>query len=176
MPALPPARIISGRIISGRIIALLAALLGAAALGIAFASEWWGGLVPCALCLWERWPYRIVIALGLLAAILPGRFARAFLVLLALSFLAAAGLAAVHTGVEFGWWPSPLPQCAARGLGSGSIADMLASMPLLPAKPCDEPTYLIAFLPVSMAAMNMLYALGAAALMGVAFWRRPPTP
>ena len=29
----------------------LMALLAGAALGIAFASEWWGGLVPCALCL-----------------------------------------------------------------------------------------------------------------------------
>ena len=29
-----------------------------------------------------------------------------------------------------------------------------------PAKPCDEPTYLIPGLPISMAAMNLLYGLG----------------
>ena len=29
-----------------------------------------------------------------------------------------------------------------------------------PTKPCDAPTYLIEGLPVSMAAMNLLYALG----------------
>ena len=44
----------------------------------------------------------------------------------------------------------------ARG---GSIAERLASMPARPAKPCDDPTYLIPGVPVSLAAMNLLFAL-----------------
>ena len=54
-----------------RKLALLAALGAAAALGVAYASEVWGGLVPCALCLVERWPYRVSIVLGLLAFLCP---------------------------------------------------------------------------------------------------------
>ncbi|GAC1484543.1 MAG: disulfide bond formation protein B [Acetobacteraceae bacterium] len=138
--------------------ALAATCLSALALGGALASETWLGLVPCALCLWERWPYRIAIGLGIAALLLP-RFRRVLLGLMAMCALAAAGLAAVHVGVEQGWWPSPLPECAAPALGGGSIAERLARMPALPAKPCDEPTYLLPGLPVSMAAMNLLFAL-----------------
>ena len=123
--------------------ALVGTLASAGALGAAFASEWGLGLVPCALCLWERWPYRIAIALGLLALLWRG-FRRPFLAAMALVLLAGAGLGVVHVGVEQGWWPSPLPECAAPNLGSGTAAERLARMPMFPAKPCDEPTYLVA--------------------------------
>jgi disulfide bond formation protein DsbB len=142
-----------------RSLAVLVALGGAVALGVAYASEVWGGLVPCALCLLERWPYRIVIVLGLLAAISPRGLSRALLLLAVLCLLGDVAIAAVHVGVEFKWWPSPLPECAAPHLSGGSIADRLASMPARPSKPCDDPTFLIPGVPVSMAAMNMLYGL-----------------
>ena len=98
---------------------------------------------PCALCLVERWPYRIVIVLGLLAAVAPQPLVRLLLVLAVLCLLADAAIAFVHVGVEFRWWPSPLPECAAPHFSGGSIAERLASMPARPAKPCDEPTFLI---------------------------------
>jgi disulfide bond formation protein DsbB len=148
-----------------RILAAVAALGAAAALGIAYASEVWGGLVPCALCLLERWPYRIVIVLGLLAAISPHGLARIFLGLAIVTLLAGAAIAAVHVGVEFKWWPSPLPECAAPHISGASIAERLASMPSRPSKPCDDPTFLIPHIPVSMAAMNMLYSLVFAAMV-----------
>jgi disulfide bond formation protein DsbB len=44
-------------------------------------------------------------------------------------------------------------------------------MPAKPAKPCDDPTFLIPGLPVSMAAMNLLYALAFAILLSVVLWR-----
>ena len=138
--------------------ALVGTLASAAALGAAFASEWGLGLVPCALCLWERWPYRVAIVAGLLA-LLWGRGRRGMLGVMALVLLVGAGLGAVHVGVEFGWWPSPLPECAAPDLGHGTAAERLARMPLFPAKPCDEPTYLIPGVPVSMAMANLLLAL-----------------
>jgi disulfide bond formation protein DsbB len=148
-----------------RNLAVLAALGAAAALGIAYASEVWGELVPCALCLLERWPYRIVIALGVLAAITPRGLSRGLLMLAILTLLAGAVIAAVHVGVEFKWWPSPLPECAAPHISGASIADRLASMPSRPSKPCDDPTFLIPFIPVSMAAMNLLFSLGFAGVL-----------
>jgi disulfide bond formation protein DsbB len=74
-------------------------------------------------------------------------------------------------GVEQGWWPSPLPQCAAPSLGGGTMAERLARMPALPAKPCDEPTYLVPGLPVSMALMNLLLALALAAFLAISVAR-----
>ena len=154
-----------------RTVALLCVLAAGFALGLALASEYWGGLVPCALCLWERWPYRVAIALGLLAALLPRRIARPLLFLLLLALLADAALAVVHVGVEQHYWQSPLPECAAPRFSAGSIADRLARMPARPSKPCDEPTFLIPGLPLSMAAMNLLYAGVFAALLAIFLWR-----
>ena len=136
-----------------------AALAAAAGLAVAFAAEWYGGLVPCALCLVERWPYRAVVALGLAGLLLPRPIARICLLLLGLAALAGAIAAGVHVGVERGWWPSPLPECAAPKLGGGSLAQRLAAMPAQPSKACEDPTYLIPAIPLSMAMMNLLYSL-----------------
>lgn len=154
-----------------RTVALASALICGLVLGTAWSSEHWGGLVPCALCLLERWPYRIAIALGLLAAVTPPRVGRLLLGLLALTILADAAIGFLHVGVEFHWWPSPLPECAAPKFTRGSVADWLASMPAHPAKPCDEPVFLISWLPVSMAQMNTLFCLGFSAALGA--WLRP---
>ncbi len=159
-------------ILTPRLVGLIVAALAAAALGLALASEWWGGLVPCALCLWERWPYRVAIVLGLLVMVAPRAAIRPAIFLVVLTILTGAALAAVHAGVEFRWWPSPLPECAAPKFGSGSIADRLAAMPALPAKPCDDPTYLIPFLPVSMAAMNLLFSLAFAGFVARALRKK----
>jgi disulfide bond formation protein DsbB len=140
-------------------IALLTTLGGALALAVALGSQYLGGLVPCALCLLERWPYRIVIGLGLLAAFAPYRPSRVLLWLAVLSLLVGATLAGVHLGVEQGLWPSPLPECAAPHLSGATVSQMLAAMPARPSKPCDAPTYLIPGLPLSMAAINLIYAL-----------------
>ena len=150
-----------------RAAAWAAILASAAALGGALASERWLGLVPCALCLWERWPYRVAIALGLLALALPRRAARWALAAAAVAALSGAALAAVHVGVEQHWWPSPLPECAAPTLGGGSIAERLARMPATVSKPCDEPAFLLPGLPVSMAAMNLGLALALAGFLAI---------
>jgi disulfide bond formation protein DsbB len=150
-----------------RSLAVITALGAAAALGVAYAAETWGELVPCALCLLERWPYRIVIVLGLLAAISPRGLARGLIAMAIICLLADAAIAAVHVGVEFKWWPSPLPECAAPHISGATIAERLASMPSRPSKPCDEPTFLIPGLPLSMAAMNLLFALAFAALVAM---------
>ena len=147
----------------------IALALAAAALIIVHVAQA-GGLVPCALCYLERWPYRLaalLAALGLAWA--PSR--RVIGPALVVVFLAAAGLAFLHTGVEAGWWKSPLPECAAPPLHTGSIRDLLASMPAHPAKPCDDPTYLIPGLRISMAQMNLLFALLGAALVAISVRR-----
>lgn len=156
-----------------RIALAVAALAAAGALGVAFAAEWWGGLVPCALCLVERWPYRIAAALAVAGLLLPRALARVALALVLLTALAAAAAAAVHVGVEFGWWASPLPECAAPRFSGGSIAERLRQMPLRPAKPCDEPIYVLAPLPVSFAQLNLLYALGVSAGVAIFLARIP---
>jgi disulfide bond formation protein DsbB len=161
---------------STRELALLSALAAGAALGIAEVSEHWGGLVPCALCLLERWPYRVAIVLALVAAVVPRGVGRILLALVIVCMLVGVALAIIHVGVELHYWPSPLPECAAPRLTGGTAAQMLAQMPSRPSKPCDAPTFLIPGLPLSMAAMNLLFALVFALLLGVFLWRDRRNP
>ena len=141
---------------------LAGAVLAGLGLLTAMLSESWGGLVPCALCLVERWPYRVAILFGALALVWP-RGARSMVGLAALAMVGSAVLGGVHVGVELGDWPSPLPECAAPQLGGGTMAERLARMPATPSKPCDEPTYLVPGLSLSMAAMNLIFS----AVLGV---------
>lgn len=160
-----------------RVALLICALAAAAALGLALASERFGGLVPCALCLVERWPYRIAMILAVVGLVLPRLWGWAVLWVCILLLLAAAAAGFVHMGVEHGWWPSPLPECMAPDLRGLSISERFARMPATPSKPCDEPTYLIASLPISMAEMNVIYALALAAGLAIFTWsnrRSPP--
>ena len=150
--------------------ALLLALLAAAAPLFARASEGLWGLAPCELCLWQRWPYWAAAALALLGLVLPRR---PMLLLAAVAVLASGAVGAFHVGVEQGWWPSPLAGCQApraAGGGAASVDELMRSLAPAPTKPCDAPTYLVPGLPLSMAAMNLLYALGLAGT--VLIWLR----
>jgi disulfide bond formation protein DsbB len=150
---------------------LLFAALAAAAPIFARASEGIWGIAPCELCLWQRWPYWAAAAMALAAAAFPrGRRLLGGLAILAV--LASGVVGGFHVGVEQGWWPSPLPGCQVpRATLGGSVEDMLKALSAAPSKPCDAPTYLVPALPVSMAAMNLLYALGLSWL-GLIFLRR----
>ena len=142
---------------------LLFATSGAILLA-ALGAEWWGGLVPCALCLVERWPWRVAVAHGVVGLLLPRGLARVALWggVVALAANVVAG--AVHVGVESGWWPSPRPQCQAPRIAAGlTAAERLARMPDHPSVACEEPTYLVPRVPVSMAEANTIAALALAA-------------
>lgn len=141
---------------------LLCALVSALALGSALGIEKYADLPPCPLCLLERWPYRIVMAVSLIGLVLPRPLAWLALAICILTFAVDVGFAFVHVGVEHHWWDSPLPECQAPDFSGMTAAERFAHMRAEPAKPCEDPTYLIPFIPLSLAAMNMLYALAAA--------------
>lgn len=158
--------------IRARLIPLLVATAAAGALGAAWYVETALGQVPCALCLLERWPYRIAIVLGVLAAVVPRGLAALARGLLMVTLLGGVGLGVTHLGVEQGWWPDPLPECRAPRFQGGTIAERLAAMPAHPAKPCDDPTYLIPGVPLSMAAMDAIFALALALIVAISWPRR----
>jgi disulfide bond formation protein DsbB len=151
---------------SFRLAGVVTALAALAALGVAYYVQDFMLLFPCPLCLLERWPYRLVILLGILAAISPRTLARIVLCLAVLTLLAGAAIAFIHVGVEYHWWQSPLPEC-------NGILTPRAPLPMTPAKPCDTPTFLIPALPVSMAAMDLLYAVIFASVLFTYLLRTP---
>ena len=147
----------------------LIGLLGAAGiLGAALISQFGFGLDPCTLCIYQRWPYVAMIALGGAALAFGESKPVAFIALL-LAILASdvsIGLGIWHSGVEFGWFPTP--GCEGERLGSGmSVGDAFGKSF---AKPCDarEPF----FLGLSMANWNVLTSVGLGLIFALALLSR----
>jgi disulfide bond formation protein DsbB len=149
-----------------RSVGLLVILGGLFALGLAYWAQYVRGLVPCELCLWERWPYRVVIVLGVCAFLSRPPTARVMLGLGVCALLAGVFIAGLHVGVEFHWWRSPLPEC-------NGILSPGAPLPMVPARPCDAPVYLMSALPLSMAAMDLIYEAGFALALATYVSKKP---
>jgi len=135
-----------------RALPLLIVAAGVIALGTALASQYWGGLRPCVLCIYQRWPYGIAIALGLAALALRGP-ARGWLVAAAgLVFLAGGGIALFHVGVEQGWWQGTT-QCGALARAD-SIEALRAQIMAAPLVRCTDVAW--SFAGISMAGFNVI--------------------
>ncbi|MGF1594068.1 MAG: disulfide bond formation protein B [Kiloniellaceae bacterium] len=142
--------------------ALAAACLGA--LGTALASQYWGGLYPCILCLYQRYAYGAALAAALLALVLAGSAAarRAFLVLAGLAFAAGGAIAAFHVGVEQKWWQGTA-ECHAPSLPPNATVEQLREFLLnRPFAPCDVVPWEL--FGISMAGFNVLASALLAAL------------
>ena len=139
------------------------------ALGSAFASQYWGGLAPCELCLLQRWPWAAAIVISLAALVTGSRPALPWIALgLALVFALGATFAFYHVGVEQHWFAGP-SACTASGGGAMTLEEMkrqiLGTAPVL----CDRVQW--SLFGVSLAGWNLLASLGMAAICGAVFVR-----
>lgn len=144
-----------------RVWAAIAAAGSAALLLGALAFQYIGGLVPCAMCIWQRWPHGAAIAIGVLVWVMPRR---ALCWLGALAPLTSAGIGIFHTGVERKWWPGPASCTGSSDALSGlSGADLLSTAQPVHVVMCDQVAWSMAGL--SMASWNAI-----ASLILVAVW------
>lgn len=150
---------------------ILPPLYSAAALATALASQFLGGLQPCILCLYQRWPHVAAVLLGVIAILFfrQGKtgMAKLFAILAALAILTSAAIGAFHMGVEWHWWQGT-PSCGST-LGAGqSIEELRASLLDTPVVRCDEAAW--SFMGISMAGFNFLISglVGSVALVRAA--------
>ena len=144
-------------VISGSLAALFFAL---------YTQKIWG-LVPCELCIWQRFVYAGVIFFAIFALIpgyfgakqSPGLFGFSVKVLLA----AQVALAFYHTGIELKWWEG-FSSCSSS-IGGGSLDEIRAKLMASPLVRCDEAQW--KFIGLSMAAWNVVYAF---LLLVISFW------
>ena len=148
--------------------ALAVALIAAATLAGAWFFQLVLDIVPCPLCLEQRYAYYLAVPLGLLMAFAaakgaPRAVVLAGLAILALAALANAGLGAYHAGVEWGFWQGPT-DCTGPmlDLSKGGLLDNLDKVKVVR---CDEVQW--RFLGLSLAGYNVLISLLMAA---VAAW------
>lgn len=99
-----------------RMLVLLAGAGSAALFFGALGFQYIGGVMPCEMCMWQRWPHRIAIVVAIAAALLPTKILRMIGAGLgALTMVRSVWLAVYHTGVERHWWLGP-ETCTSRGI------------------------------------------------------------
>jgi disulfide bond formation protein DsbB len=130
-------------------------------LGSAFAFQFIGGLQPCELCLWQRYPYAIAIGLsgigfGLARAGVERRLLAILLALCGLTLLIGAGIAVFHVGVEQKWWEGT-SACVGHLSGAATADDLRQRLLAAPVVRCDEPAWTL--FGISMAGYNAALAL-----------------
>lgn len=147
---------------------LLAAAGSALLLLGALAFQYVGGLAPCPMCLWQRWPHLLAVLVGILGVTVLWRQRRWLALAGAALMTASAGLAIFHAGVEWRWWEG-LSTCSAPAPGSDVSADALLEQILeAPVVRCDDVAW--SMLGLSLAGWNALLSAGLAALWAASVW------
>ena len=143
---LPPISANQGILICGA----LSASLYAGALWFQYV----GGIMPCSLCLWQRWPHIIIILLAVITLFV--RMPHLMLMAIAITAATSCILAAYHAGVEWQLWSGP-SGCTASLTSSGDLTSLTDSLLATPVVRCDDVAW--SFLGLSMAGWNSLFSL-----------------
>jgi len=144
-----------------------------AVLGGVLMSQYWGGLVPCELCVLQRWPWVASIVISAIGMRVSSRVALSWVALtLAVVFVVSSALAFYHVGVERHWFAGP-SACTGAATAADTVealkARILGQMPVR----CDEPAWSI--WGISLAGWNLLASLviGGSCLAAFSRLRRP---
>ncbi len=162
---------IRDRFVAARWLALLVPFaLMAGALG----SQYIGGLYPCEMCWWQRYPHIAAIVLAVLAFVVPGAAPKRALVLLAgLAILVSGAIGVFHAGVEYHWWEG-ITACSSTMHGSGgSVDDILKRIMEAPIVRCDVAQWRL--FGISLAGFNAIFSItGGLAVLALLLRRSPP--
>lgn len=137
---------------------LLALIVPSALMLGALGSQYVGGLHPCEMCYWQRWPHDAAIVLALFAfGTRVNKASHVLVALAALAIMVSGGIGVFHAGVEYGWWEG-ITTCSTTAAGV-SLEDILRA----PVVRCDVPQWTL--LGISLAGYNAIISLGAGAVI-----------
>jgi disulfide bond formation protein DsbB len=150
--------------ISQRLGLYIAGGISTSLLGGAILFQYVGGLAPCSLCIWQRWPHLAVMILAIIG--LRGIMPRLMLGLILIAGLISAALGSYHAGIEWGFWAGPSGCTSNLALG-GDITAMTQQLLDTPLVRCDDVAW--SLFGLSMAGWNALISLDiiAAALISL---------
>ena len=138
----------------------LALLLPAALLAGAWGSQLIGGLIPCEMCHWQRWPHYAAVAFAAAGFVANGGVRTGLIVLAALALAVSGAIGVAHAGVEYGWWQGFTACTAPVPITGATAAERLDALLRAPVVRCDAPQWTLAG--VSLAGYNALFSLGGA--------------
>lgn len=142
----------------------IALLLPASLLAGALGSQYLGGLVPCEMCHWQRWPHYFAVPVAAASFFVGANRSRALVLLAAAAITLSGAIGVYHAGVELGVFEG-LTACTATATSGASTADLLKEIMKVPLVRCDQVQF--AFLGISMAGWNAILSLSGAALIAV---------
>jgi disulfide bond formation protein DsbB len=125
-------------------------------------------ILPCPMCLEQRYAYYFAIPFAALVALAAAKGAPRGVVLAGLAILALVALGnavfgAYHAGVEWGFWQGPT-DCTGAGFNPGKAGSLLENLDKVKVIRCDEVQF--RFLGISLAGYNALISLLMAAIAG----------
>ena len=135
-----------------------------AVISTALASEIYGGLIPCALCLKQRVPYYLALPLLALAFWYAPRgplAARGLLATIGIVFLASAALGIYHAGIEYGSWAGPAT-CGGGAAIASSPDALFEALQNSSIVRCDAAAW--SLFGISLAGYNAIASLALAAM------------
>ena len=127
----------------------------------ALGSQYLGGLYPCEMCHWQRWPHYAAVLVAAGAFVVPQRSLRASLVLIAALLIATSGaIGLFHAGVEYHWWNGITACTTTVSMAGTTPAERLAAIMNAPMVRCDAAQWTLAG--ISLAGFNAIFSLGGA--------------
>jgi disulfide bond formation protein DsbB len=132
------------------------------ALFAAYVSQYFFGLKPCILCLYQRIPFFLIILSCLI-----GFFIRREKIIIYFSFLLLlinSGIAFYHAGIEYGVFELT-QKCVTSMQDFSSIEEMKEFLAKQSISRCDEVQF--RFLGLSMAVWNAFFCLGIFAFLAI---------
>ena len=148
---------------------LLAGIGSAGLLGGALFFQYAVGLAPCEICIWQRIPHVIVIALVLGSFARPSFQPAGISATVCFTLLISAGLGFFHVGIEQDWWKG-ITECAAPATVISDPREMAGALAAKPLVRCDIVPW--ALFGGSMASYNALLSLILSGLAALATFYR----
>ena len=150
------------RVSAAAMAAIFAGTVSLILLGGALAFQYLGGLAPCEMCIWQRWPHGFSIVAGLIGGVLarsevlPSHLAKYLAAGAIAGLIISGGIGVFHAGVEWKFWPGP-SECT----GFGYVPGQEDFKPLQIVR-CDEAQWRLFGL--SLAGYNAIFCFIAAAI------------
>jgi disulfide bond formation protein DsbB len=144
----------------------LAMALGALSLALivgVLGFQYLGGIPPCEMCHWQRWPHIAAAVIGLGGALLiraglvEENLGRVLAWMTVVLIAASGGLGVFHAGVEWHWWPGPQACTGSAFRFTGGPLNLNAHMVM-----CDVAAWRL--FGISLAGYNAIVSLASAAL------------
>jgi disulfide bond formation protein DsbB len=134
-------------------IAVLVGSGAAALIAGALLFQYAGGLPPCQMCHWQRWPHIAAAIVGIGGGLLLPRHARSASIIAILLVALSGAIGVFHAGVEWHWWQGPT-ECSAGPIDFNNLRSAVVR--------CDVAAWRL--FGISLAGYNALISFGLAAI------------